>query len=102
MARSSINGGEGDWKAELSQMVEQIKEVRSHGSSPQTEAGMVRRLSHDGQETAAAKSIINDMDRLSSPVPLVANTPSPAKLDAEAWSPSCRDSAAYISADCRS
>ena len=74
MARSSINGGEGDWKAELSQMVEQIKEVRSHGSSPQTEAGMMRRLSHDGQETAAAKSIINDMDRLSSPVPLVANT----------------------------
>jgi len=102
MARSSVNGGEGDWKAELSQMVEQIKEVRSHGSSPQTEAGMMRRLSHDGHETAAVKSIINDMDHLSSPVPLAANTPSPAKLDAEAWSPSCMYCAYYILGDCPS
>jgi hypothetical protein len=92
MARSSINGGESDWKAELSQMVEQIKEVRSHGSSPQTEASMIRRLSHDGQETAAMQSVVNDTD---GPIPAAAinTTPSPAKLDAEAWSPSCMYSA---------
>ena len=89
MARSSINGGESDWKAELSQMVDQIKEVRSHGASPQTEASMIRRLSHDGQETAAMKSVVNDMDGLPIPAAARNSTPSPAKLDAEPWSPSC-------------
>ena len=99
MARSSINGGESDWKAELSQMVEQIKEVRSHVTSPPTEASMIRRLSHDGQETAAAKSIINDMPGLPIPASAVVDTPSTAKLDAEAWSPSCMYRASYSRTD---
>jgi hypothetical protein len=69
-------------------MVEQIKEVRSHISPPPSEAAIARRLSSNGQETAALKTMSPNGVRS----PSVSKYAAPEILNAavdEEWSPSC-------------
>lgn len=92
MSMSSVS----DFKAELAGMVEQIKEARSHISTPASESNMARRLSSGGQGAANLRSMSLDPTMLPGGTGTQTKTTSAIddeeekSTNSQEWTPSCK------------
>lgn len=88
MEAASRMTGTNDFKAELSGMVQQIKDARSHISPPPGDAGIARRLSSGGQAAVLKSSLIDERRQSAPPWAATGAVNTSATAQPEKWSPS--------------